>query len=148
MDRLPPKHCKAPSPLDMRKQNLTWEERRSIITRLLVSVKPDGPDFKLGHRIITSTASYYHVSRITIKKVRQCALAKFRNPAIDMPKIDVKPAAFAPCGLLLFVFWEWCIHIHISCPPRCQSFNIFIELYILKLFRQNLSIKIKGHALM
>ena len=92
MDRPPPKHCKAPPPLYLRKRNLTCEERRFIVSRLLLSVKPDSPDFKLGRRIITSTASCYHMSWITIKKVWQCALTNFRNPAIQTPKIDVKPA--------------------------------------------------------
>ena len=62
----PPEDCEAPPPHDMRRRNLTWEKRRSIVSRLLLSVKPDGPDFKLGRRIITSTASCYYLSWITI----------------------------------------------------------------------------------
>jgi hypothetical protein len=106
----------------------TWEETRSIVSRLLLSVKSDSPDFKLGRKIIISTASCYHVSRITIKKVWQCALADFRNPAIHMPKINVKPAV----KRLLCLAASCCscfgndafTSIYISCPPRCRSFNM------------------------
>ena len=96
MDRPPPEHRVAPPPLDMRKRNLTSEERRSIVSRLLLSVQPDDPDFKLGRGIITSTADFYHVSRITIRKVWQRALANFRNPAIQ--SFISSPRKVGNCG--------------------------------------------------
>jgi hypothetical protein len=96
MDRPPPEHRVAPPPLDMRKRNLTSEERRSIVSRLLLSVQPDDPDFKLGRGIITSTADFYHVSRITIRKVWQRALANFRNPAIQ--SFISSPRKIGNCG--------------------------------------------------
>jgi hypothetical protein len=128
MDCLPPfQHCKAPPPLDMRKQNLTSEERRSIVSRLPLSVQPDNPDFKLRYGIITSTTSCFHVSRITFRKVRQCALANFWNPTIHIPKIKVKPAVKRHSCLAASccsrfgndAFTSICI----SYPPRCRSFK-------------------------
>ena len=152
MDRPPPKHCEAPPPLYLRKRNLTCEERRFIVSRLLLSVKPDSPDFKLGRRIITSKASCYHVSRITIKKVWQCALADFRNPAIHMPKINVKPAV----KRLLCLAASCCscfgndafTSIYISCPPRCRSFNmLYCRIEYSLIIPPNLEYqKIDGHA--
>ncbi len=61
-----------------------------------MSVQPDNPDFKLGRGIITSTADFYHVSRITIRKVWQHALANFRNPAIQ--SFISLPRKIGKCG--------------------------------------------------
>jgi hypothetical protein len=77
-----PDDHEAHPPLEMKKRNLTSEERRAIVSRLILSIKPDDPDLKLGRGVITATANSYHVSRITIRKVWQRALANYRNPNI------------------------------------------------------------------
>ncbi len=83
VDRLPPQHCKAPPPFDVRKRNLTPDERRASVSMFLLLVQFDNPDLKKVHGVITSTASLFQLSWITIRRVCQRALAKFCNPGIQ-----------------------------------------------------------------
>jgi hypothetical protein len=77
-----PGHPEEVAPPAMKKRNLTSEERRCIVSTLLLSVKPGDPDLILGRAVITSTAQFYDVNRKAIRGVWQRALSNFRNPNI------------------------------------------------------------------
>jgi len=53
-----------------------------IVSRLVLTIQPDDAAMKLGRGAITAAADAFHVSRITIRKIWQRALANFRNPNI------------------------------------------------------------------
>lgn len=71
-----------PPPLAIKKRNLTPEERRNIVTSLLLVVKPDDPDMKLPRGAIKSCADTHNVTRWTINRIWERALANYRNPNI------------------------------------------------------------------
>ena len=71
-----------PLPLAIKKPNLTSEGRRTIITTLLLAVRPDDPDMKLPYGAIKSCADTHNVTRWTIKRIWERALANHRNPHI------------------------------------------------------------------
>ena len=82
MDAPDPHPTVAPPPENSKKRNLSSEERRDIVSTLLLSVKPDDPELKLARGIITATAQRFDVDRSTIRLVWQRALANYQNPNI------------------------------------------------------------------
>ena len=82
MDPPAPDPTVEPPPLAIKKQNLMPEERRNIVTSLLLVVKPDDPDMKLPRGAIKSSADTHNVTRWTINRIWERALANYRNPNI------------------------------------------------------------------
>ena len=89
MDAPAPNPTVEPSPLAIKKQNLTSEGRRTIITTLLLAVRPDNPEMKLPYGAIKSCADT-HVTCRTIKRICERALANHRNPNITMYNIKYR----------------------------------------------------------
>jgi hypothetical protein len=82
MNALRPNNHGTPPQLRAKKQNLTSEERRAIVSTLLLSIKPDNPELKSGRGVINSVAHAYNVDRISIRRIWQRALANFHDPSI------------------------------------------------------------------
>ena len=83
MDAPDPHPTVAPPPENSKKRNLSSEERRDIVSTLLLTVKPGDPEMKLARGAIKSCADAYGVDRSTIRKVWQRALANYLNPDIS-----------------------------------------------------------------
>ena len=79
MDRPDLEPDQPPPPLSMKKPNLTSEERRSIVSALLLTVKPGDPNLKLSHGALTAVARDFNVNRKTIKKIWDRALANYHD---------------------------------------------------------------------
>ena len=69
MDAPAPDPAVEPLPLAIKKPNLTSEGRRTIITTLLLAVRPDNPDMKLPYGAIKSCADTHNVTHWTIKRI-------------------------------------------------------------------------------
>jgi transposase-like protein len=82
MDRPDLEPDQPPPPLSMKKPNLTSEERRSIVSALLLTVKPGDPNLKLSHGALTAVARDFNVNRKTIKKIWDRALANYHDPHV------------------------------------------------------------------
>ena len=72
----------APLQENMRKPNLTSQERRDIVQALLLMVVPGDPELKLVVGAIKSLSDTYHVDRKTIRNIWQRAVANFFDPNI------------------------------------------------------------------
>ena len=76
MDAPAPNPTVEPLPLAIKKQNLTSEGRRTIITTLLLTVRPDDPEMKLEYGAIKSCAdTHSNVTHLTIKRIWGHAIA-------------------------------------------------------------------------
>ena len=83
MDAPDPDPAGEPPPERGAKRDLTSQQRRNIVSTLLLSVKPGDPEMKLARGVIKSCADAYGVNRFTIRKVWQRALENYRNPNIQ-----------------------------------------------------------------
>ena len=82
MDAPAPDPAVAPPPEEVKRTNLSSQQRRDVVATLLLSVEPGDPDVKLARGQIKSCADTYGVHRQTIRKVWMRALANYRNPDI------------------------------------------------------------------
>ena len=96
MDAPDPHPTVAPPPENSKKRNLSSEERRDIVSTLLLTVKPGDPEMKLARGAIKSCADAYGVDRSTIRKVWQRALANYLNP--DIRAFRSSPQRKGKCG--------------------------------------------------
>ena len=94
MDPAPDSTAELP-PLAIKKRNLTPEERRNIITLLLLVIKPDDPNMKLPRGALNLCADTQNVTRWTINRIWKRVLANYRNPNIrafrSFPKKSGRP---------------------------------------------------------
>ena len=74
MNPLDPEHPEEVAPLVMKKL-LTSEEKRCIVLRLSLLVKPDNPDMNLGRGVITSKAQFY-ICESQTKQLGVCGSAR------------------------------------------------------------------------
>jgi hypothetical protein len=96
MDAPDPHPTVAPPPENSKKRNLSSEERRDIVSTLLLTVKPGDPEMKLARGAIKSCADAYGVDHSTIRKVWQRALANYLNP--DIRAFRSSPQRKGKCG--------------------------------------------------
>ena len=82
MDPPDPDPAVEPPPVDGKKRDLTSEQRRNIVSMLLLAVKPGDAEMNLRYGAIQSCADTYNVNRVTIRRIWKRALANFRNPDI------------------------------------------------------------------
>jgi hypothetical protein len=82
MDAPAPDPVVAPPPEEVKKTNLSSQQRKDIVSTLLLSVEPGDLDMKLARGAIKSCADTYRVDRSTIRKIWKRALANYRNPDI------------------------------------------------------------------
>ena len=72
-----------PPPVEGKKRDLTSEQRRNIVSMLLLAVKPGDAEMNLQRGASKScSADTYDVNRFTIRRIWKRALANFRNPDI------------------------------------------------------------------
>ena len=83
MDAPDPNPAIEPLPVREKKRDLTSQERRNIVSTLLLSVKPGDPEMNFSRGVIKSCADAYDVNSLTIRKAWQRALANYRNPIIQ-----------------------------------------------------------------
>ena len=72
--RLPPEH--------IQRKELTAEQRRNIVTRLLWELKDGHRNGKFGRGVLTAVADEFHVSHFTIRRVWKRAVQNFEDPTI------------------------------------------------------------------
>ena len=82
MDAPAPDPVVAPPPEEVKKTHLSSQQRKDIVSTLLLSVEPGDLDMKLARGAIKSCADTYRVDRSTIRKIWKRALANYRNPDI------------------------------------------------------------------
>ena len=82
MDPPDPDPAVEPPPVEGKKRDLTSEQRRNIVSMLLLAVKPGDAEMNLRYGAIQSCADTYNVNRVTIRRIWKRALANFRNPDI------------------------------------------------------------------
>jgi len=68
MDAPAPDPVVAPPPEEVKKTNLSSQQRKDIVSTLLLSVEPGDLDMKLARGAIKSCADTYRVDRSTIMK--------------------------------------------------------------------------------
>ena len=72
----------APPPEEVKRTNLSSQQRRDIVATLLLTVEPGDADMKLARGSIKSCSDTYDVHRRTIMRIWERALSNYRNPNI------------------------------------------------------------------
>jgi hypothetical protein len=82
MDPQPPAPQPRLPPDNVRQKDLTAEQRRNIVTRLLWELKDGHWNRKFAHGVLTALAEEFHVSHFTIRRVWKRAIQNFEGPTI------------------------------------------------------------------
>ena len=82
MDPQPPEPQPRRPPDHVRQKNLTAEQRRNIVTRLLWELKDGHRNGKFARGVLTALAEEFHVSYWTIRRVWKRAIQNFEDPTI------------------------------------------------------------------
>ena len=69
-----------------RKRELSSDDRKRVVSRLLLSLKDEGPLPKLKHGAITEAANFFHAHCVTITNIWCRGQANFANPHVKMFK--------------------------------------------------------------
>ena len=96
MDDQPPDPQQQLPPEHIRRKELTSEQRRNIVTRLLWELKDGHRNGKFGRGVLTAIADEFHVTHFTIRRVWKRAIQNFEDPTIR--QLRASPRKSKTCG--------------------------------------------------
>ena len=83
MDPPAPDPPQEPPPRWTKGKELTAQQRRDVVARLLWELKDNGPNAKFPKGVLTAVAEEFHVTHFTIRRVWARALQNFNDPTIN-----------------------------------------------------------------
>ncbi len=96
MDPAAPEPPQEPPRRWMKGKELTAQQRRDVVARLLWELKDNGENTKFPRGVLTAVAGDFHVSHNTIRRIWARALQNFRDPTIN--QFRASPLKKNNCG--------------------------------------------------